>query len=158
MTPRKRPSVSLREITAETLGPILKLKVKEDQRRFVATNAASIAQAHFCKQAWFRAIYAGQRPVGFVMLYIDRKKADYGVWRFMIDARYQRKGLGTRAMLQVIELVKNLPGAKTLSLSHGPGRGNPSPFYKTFGFVHTGELNEGEKVMKLDLRGEKKRS
>ena len=39
--------VSLREVTKDTLGAILALEVDESQRRFVATNAKSIAQAHF---------------------------------------------------------------------------------------------------------------
>lgn len=156
MTPRKKPPVSLREITAETLKPVLNLSVSDTQKKFVAANAVSIAQAYFCRQAWFRAIYAGERPVGFVMLYIDKKKADYDVWRFMIDRRYQRKGYGAAAMSQVIDYVKGLPRASALYLSHAPGRSNPAPFYRKFGFIHTGELNEGEKVMKLDLREVKK--
>lgn len=157
MAPRKKLPVVLREITAETLRPVLKLSVSEEQKKFVADNAVSISQAYFCKQAWFRTISVGEKPVGFVMLYIDRKKADYDVWRFMIDQRYQKKGYGTAAMQQIIEFVKGLPRARALYLSHSPGRGNPAPFYKRFGFVHTGKMNEGEKVMKLDLGEEKAR-
>jgi diamine N-acetyltransferase len=154
MSPRHSKTVTLREITAETVRSILTLSVSDEQKRFVADNAVSISQAYFCKQAWFRAIYAGEKPVGFVMLYIDKKKADYDVWRFMIDRRHQKRGYGTAAMQLVIEFVRSLPRAKELCLSHAPGRGNPAPFYKRFGFVHTGELNEGEKVMKLDLLAE----
>jgi diamine N-acetyltransferase len=52
--------VTLREITHETLGAILKLKVAPSQESFVASNAVSIAQAHFQPEtAWFRGIYAG---------------------------------------------------------------------------------------------------
>ena len=60
--------VSLREVTKDTLQSILDLKVSPDQEQFVATNAKSIAQAHFYESAWFRAIYADDVPVGFVML------------------------------------------------------------------------------------------
>jgi diamine N-acetyltransferase len=69
----------------------------------------------------------------------------------MIDRRYQGKGYGTRAMRQIIRFVKALPGAKELCLSHTPVRGNPGPFYKKLGFIHTGEWNEGERVIKLAL-------
>jgi hypothetical protein len=38
-----RPEVALREVTRETLGEILKLKVAVGQEQFVANNAVSIA-------------------------------------------------------------------------------------------------------------------
>lgn len=61
--------ITLREVTAETVNAILRLSVKEHQKQLVASNAVSIAQAHFRPEAWFRAIYADETPVGFVMLY-----------------------------------------------------------------------------------------
>jgi diamine N-acetyltransferase len=151
MVPKGDAEVTLREITAETLWPILELEVSEDQREFVAPNAVSIAQAHFSERAWFRAIYAGDTPVGFVMLYIDEETPTYGVWRFMVDAAQQRKGHGRKAMQQVIEYVRTLPNAKELAVSYVPGDGNPSPFYEKCGFVETGEWVGKEKVMKLAL-------
>ncbi len=51
--------ITLREITKETLRDILKLKVSSAQEQFVTSNAASIAEAHFSDEAWFRGIYAG---------------------------------------------------------------------------------------------------
>jgi diamine N-acetyltransferase len=144
--------VTLREITQETLFAILSLKVSDDQKRFVAPNAVSIAEAYFSKHAWFRAIYAGDTPVGFVMLYSDRDKPVYFLWRFMIDKHHQRKGYGSQAMQELIAYVKSLPNAKELLVSYAPGKGNPSPFYKKCGFVETGEWEDNEKVMKLTWR------
>ncbi len=60
--------VSLRAITAETVRTICALEVRQEQRSYVADNALSIAQAHFVPGAWFRAVYAGETPVGFGML------------------------------------------------------------------------------------------
>ncbi len=142
-------AVSLREITRDNLTPILKLSVKENQNKFVAPNAVSIAQAHFEEHAWFRAIYAGEEPVGFVMLYIDTSKATYHLWRFMIDQRFQGKGYGEQALELVIDYVRSLPDAKEFSLSYVPAEGGPEPFYRKFGFVETGEWDDDEKVMCL---------
>lgn len=146
-------TISLREITEKTLGPILNLAVHEKQKHYVAPNAVSIAQAHFSKYAWFRGIYAGDTPVGFVMMHIDTEKPDYYLWRFMIDKQYQGKGYGYAAIQQIIAFVKQQPNARILELSYAPGEGNPSPFYQKCGFVDTGELDEdGEEiVMRLDL-------
>ncbi|MCB0192250.1 MAG: GNAT family N-acetyltransferase [Anaerolineae bacterium] len=143
--------VTLQEITEETLRPILRLEVADNQKHFVATNAVSIAQAHFSKNAWFRAIYADETPVGFVMLYIDEEKPEYFVWRFMIDKSHQGKGYGRQALLKVIDHVRGLPDAKELFLSYVPKEGSPLPFYRKLGFEETGEWDEGEKIMKLIL-------
>ncbi len=70
-------TITLKEITAETVGPIMKLNVAEKQKSFVAPNANSIAKAYFSKEAWFRGIYDEEIPVGFVMLYAYEKKPEY---------------------------------------------------------------------------------
>lgn len=145
-------AVSLREITRETVNDILRLKVAPAQERFVASNAISIAQAHFHPAtAWFRAVHAGETPVGFVMLSIDRATPRYELWRFMIDARFQRTGCGRAALQQVIAHVRSLPGARELFTSVVPGEGCPGPFYESLGFVYTGEVDEDESVLRLDL-------
>ena len=43
----------------------------------MANNAVSLAQAHFTPEAWYRAIYAGETPVGFMMLDDDPAKPEY---------------------------------------------------------------------------------
>jgi diamine N-acetyltransferase len=150
--PGSNALITLREITKETLHSILKLEVAEYQKGFVAPNAVSIAQAHFePENAWFRAIYADETPVGFVMVDDDPENEEYGLWRFMIDHRYQGAGFGRRALLTVIEHIKSRPGAKEFFTSCVPGEGSPCPFYEKMGFVYTGEIDDGELVMKLTL-------
>jgi SAM-dependent methyltransferase/RimJ/RimL family protein N-acetyltransferase len=143
--------VTLEQITKETLRPILRLDVTDYQKRFVAPNPVSIAEAHFADHAWFRAICAGGVPVGFVMLYLHEEGADFSVWRFMIDKNYQRMGFGGKAMEKVLAHVRSIPSAKELMVSYVPGAGDPSAFYEKFGFVDTGEWDDGERVMKLAL-------
>lgn len=149
--PRRGAPVSLREVTKETLGSVLRLTVAPGQEHFVATNAGSIAQAHFHEEAWFRAIYAAEVPVGFVMLEVHPEVPEYGVWRFMLDGRYQGRGFGRAAMGLVIDHVRTLPGAKELLLSHVPGEGSAGPFYAGLGFEYTGEEDDGELIMRLVL-------
>ena len=114
-------TISLREITQETVNAILNLRVAKAQEQFVASNAVSIAQAHFSQEAWFRAIYADETPVGFLMLSDQPDKGEYFLWRFMVDAQHQGKGYGNRALELLIDYVKTRPNAKELSLSHVPG-------------------------------------
>lgn len=149
--PTKDAVVTLREVTKDNLGQILRLKVKPEQEQFVANNAISIAQAHFEEKAWFRAIFADETPVGFVMLYVDPESSEYFLWRFMVDARYQGMYFGERAMKLLIDHVRSLPGATELMVSYVPGEGCPEPFYTGVGFVSTGEVDDGENIMILDL-------
>ena len=151
ITVDRTAAVSLREITEATLVSILKLKVAPEQEKFVASNAVSIAQAHFSKHAWFRAIYADETPVGFVMLHDEPEKPEYYLWRYMIDARYQRMGFGRQALQQLIEHVRTRPNATELLLSYVPQEGGPQPFYESLGFTHTGRIVEEEMEMKIYL-------
>lgn len=144
-------AVTLRPVTAETVRVICNLRTTAAQERFVAPNAVSIAQASFQPRAWFRAIYAGEDPVGFVMLDLEPEKPEYSVWRFMIAEGHQGRGYGAAAIRLVIEHVRPMPGARELLLSYGPGEGSPEGFYRKLGFLPTGEVADGEIVMRLEL-------
>jgi diamine N-acetyltransferase len=151
-TPTAAAVVSLREITKDNLLPVLLLKVAPEQERFVAPNAVSIAQAYFDREtAWFRAIYADDVPVGFLMLEDQPDTEHYFLWRFMIDARFQGLGFGARALDLLIDHVRTRPGANELGTSCVPGQGSPGPFYERLGFVYTGEVSDGELVMRRPL-------
>jgi len=140
--------ISLREINADTVRAVCNLSetLTSEQRNMVADNAVSIAQAYFCNQAWFRAIYADQELIGFVMLHMggDDIEEDYkGVylWRFMLAGPHQGKGYGK----QVIELLKGHlrnQGFHELMTSYtDPG---PAVFYQKLGFVPTGKIYDDE--------------
>ncbi|MBV7334169.1 GNAT family N-acetyltransferase [Chloroflexi bacterium TSY] len=143
--------VTLREITKDNLGAVLGLEVADDQENFVASNAISIAQAHYSDEAWFRAIYAGEIPIGFIMLSDNAEKPRYYLWRLMIDKRHQGLGFGFQAVKHLIDYVKTRPGATELLVSYVPGEGSPKPFYQKLGFVETGEIHHGEHEMRLVL-------
>lgn len=149
--------VTLREITASTVRAVIKLSVTDYQNRFVAPNAVSLAQALFSPDAWYRAIYLAEEPVGFVMLSDESlldplpENPEVAVWRFMVDAKHQRKGVGRAAMLQVIAHVRRKGLFKKLALSYIPEEGGPEQLYLSLGFKPTGEMDEDEVVMALPL-------
>jgi diamine N-acetyltransferase len=151
--PGRDAEVMLREITFETVRDICNLSdtLSDRQKRMVAPNAVSIAQAHFHERAWFRAIYADDTPVGFVMIYDDSDEGKYFLWRLMIAGPHQRKGYGRRAMEQVIEYVRSRPGAESLGASYVPVEGGPEGFYGKLGFEPTGEIDHGEVIVQLSL-------
>jgi diamine N-acetyltransferase len=160
LAPDRNSPVSLVEITKANLRDFLRLKVAPSQEGFVAPVAVSIAQAHFHPEAWFRGIAAGGTAVGFAMLEDwsrcpesapeDWWREPYvGLWRFLVDQRFQCLGFGAQALRLLIGHARAVPGAKAMLLSFVPGPGSPEAFYRRFGFEPTGEVSEGEHVMRL---------
>ncbi|MEP4146179.1 MAG: GNAT family N-acetyltransferase [Halioglobus sp.] len=145
--------VALREIEESTVAGICLLSefMTYPQNTFVAPNAYSLAQALFSKNAWYRAVYAGKAPVGFIMLDDDPDKRIYYLWRFMIAPHFQGKGYGAAAIAALAGHVKERPGARELLLSYVEHEQGPAEFYRGLGFSETGVIEDGEIEMALSL-------
>lgn len=154
-----RPEVSLREITDANRAEVLRPAVSPEQRNFVDGVAESVHEAAETPEArpWFRAIYADETPVGFVMITdgipVGHPSYEwpYYLWRLLIGAEHQRRGYGTAALDLVVEYVRTRPGAVELVTSAVPGRGSPTSFYERYGFRATGGMLDGEHVYALPL-------
>ena len=149
--------LTLREITADTVRAVVALDVTEEQRGTVASNAVSIAEAHFNPGAWFRAAYLGVTPIGFVMLFdpsrpavVDRRGIapdEIGLWRLMIDRNHQRHGHGRRVLDLVRAYIRDRRQFRRVISSYVPGPDGPEAFYLNYGFTKTGGLrNEGREI------------
>ena len=142
--------VSLREVSAENVHDVLALQVAPEQTGYVSTNAKSIAEAHFEPRAWFRAIAAGDALVGFAMVYRVPETREFHIWRYMIDARYQGKGYGRKALDLLLDEARS-HGATEVTLCVRPGEHSAFDFYARAGFEDTGELDGDQIVMRLPL-------
>jgi len=150
-------AVTLREITDANRDAVTALRVGPGQDRFVGGVEESIREAAETPEGapWYRAIYAGDEPVGFVMLSwnVTPQPGIIGpwfLWRLLIDERFQGRGFGRGALRLVVELIR-AEGATELLTSYQPGDGEPWPFYEKLGFVPTGEIDGTEVVLRLDL-------
>ncbi|HEX2075131.1 MAG TPA: GNAT family N-acetyltransferase [Geodermatophilus sp.] len=148
------PGVHLREITDDNREAVCGLRVRGRQQRFVASVSRSLRDAAKSPKAnpWYRAVYCGDEPVGFVMLSWKARKGPYRgryfLWRLLIDKRHQRRGIGRAVLTQIVDLVR-AEGGTELFTSYEPGKGEPWPFYQRFGFQPTGEIDDGEIVLRL---------
>jgi diamine N-acetyltransferase len=97
-----------------------------------------------------RAIYADAEPAGFVLTREDPAEGTYYLWRFMVDERCQRRGVGRRAMELVLERWRGL-GAAEATLSVVPANSGAITFYESLGFRLTREVHGGEVVMRLEF-------
>lgn len=156
MPPR---DITLRELTDANRDEVLALRVAPGQETFVDSVAESLEEAEEYPHAnpWYRAVYAGDEPVGFVMLSWDVVPdppdvlGPWFLWRLLIDERHQGRGYGREVVHHVAELVR-AEGATELRTSHGVGEAGPAGFYRRLGFVPTGEPdNEGEIIVRLEL-------
>lgn len=145
--------LALRPFTRETYRQAFRIKLAAGQEKLVADPVGSLAQAYFHEEAVPLGLFAGEVAVGFVMLSEeDLANGVLWVWRFLVDERYQRQGLGRRGMEAVVAQARARSGVHTLKLSHVEGiEGHAGPFYEQLGFRYTGDLEDGERVMVLAL-------
>lgn len=151
--------VTLRAITDANRLTVEGLRVAAGQEGFVDGVRVSLAEAAATPQAnpWYRAVYAGDEPVGFVMLSDGVVPGDavwpwaYYLWRLLVDARFQGCGYGRAALDLVVAYLKTRPDADLLMTSVVPGDGSPLGFYLRYGFRPTGENFGREQVLRLRL-------
>ena len=137
--------VSLRPITDANREAVEALRVSPAQEQFVSSVADSLLEAaeEPDGRAIFWAVYAGETPVGFVMISDEVGSPDYipqYLWKLLIDERHQRQGFGTATLDLIVEYFRGRPGVEEMWTSAGQGDGSPIPFYERYGFERTGEI------------------
>jgi diamine N-acetyltransferase len=130
--------VRLEDVTAQNWRAVVRLKLGDDQRQLLASNAYSIAQSKFDEAAQPRAIYAGDDVVGFLMYdvpTVEDDDQDVAIYRFMIDKDHQGKGYGRIALTKAIAEIRAIPGIRKVLISYLRNNARAKTFYASFGFV-----------------------
>ena len=140
--------IQLCPITPDTYQACVDLTVAPGQRDFVAPNLKSLAQAYVWPGSVARLVRDGDDIVGFVLFMpADPPATGQAIVRFMIDHRYQGRGLGRAALAAAIEWCRRERDAPEVWLSVVPENDRARRLYRSAGFVETGDLREGEVVM-----------
>ena len=157
--------VRLVDVDTDNFDDLIDLSVTEEQKKYVASNIYSLAEAyatnaegHFAKPF---GIYVGDTPVGFIMIgyfYNSGKHHDddeeevtdyvydnYLFWRFMIDKEYQHKGYGREAMKLALDYIRTFPAGKAgyCWISYEPENEVARQLYRSFGFVEAEKMPRG---------------
>lgn len=149
----------LAEITPDNFETALAIKVRADQEHLVEPVVQSLAEASLWPGvAWPRLILDGDKPVGFLMAFLDidwlgdgsRSDIRSGLWRLNIDGEAQAKGYGRFAVEQVAEEIRRR-GGKVMTVTYHPGADGPQGFYLRLGFKETGETSGDQAVAELAL-------
>ena len=153
--------MELVKINNQNVWEIVRLKVHDSQSDFVAPNDYSIIEAYATISSGYVALpfglYEEGKPVGFVMVGYGTigdedepqiAQNNYCIWRFMIDQKYQGRGLGKRAMKAVLEYIMTFPCGKAeyCWLSYEPDNQAARSLYRKAGFEETGEMDGDEIV------------
>lgn len=144
--------VTLREITRENFWDCINLKVGEDQKGFVTSNAVSLAQSKYQPECIPLAIYNDDVMVGFVMYCIDADDHNYWIYRMMIDQAHQRKGYGEEAIRLVITEISKDASRSSIYLDCKHENVAAQRLYAKVGFVKTDGMDDQEVYMRLDYR------
>ena len=146
--------VRLVDVNTDNFDKLIALNPTKEQKNFVAPNIYSLAEAYANvaegKYAKPFGIYAGDKPVGFLMIgyvdkdeepdedeeYLDFIPGSYLIWRFMIDKKKQGKGYGKEAMRLALDFIRTFPcgESKCCWLSYEPENEVAKNLYASFGF------------------------
>ena len=147
--------IELVELSDENRKQCFALKVAESQAQYIDSNEASWGAAlENAEVARPFAIYADGEMVGFTMFAFDEEYEDpndrYWLWRFMIDESLQGKGYGPAALQEIIKYFRE-HGANNIRLSTKETNTGALGLYHKAGFRETGEMNDEEIILQLDL-------
>ncbi|HIW73771.1 MAG TPA: GNAT family N-acetyltransferase [Firmicutes bacterium] len=141
--------IHIREVNAQNVFDICELTTNRDgagttMEEFLCCNAVSVAESKYYPEMHPNAIYNGGIPVGFFMYRRCEAEADTAtLCRFMIDYRYQHKGLGRKAFQRILSGLK-IQGVKRVVLMIDDANEIARRLYLSFGFVFTGKTEKNE--------------
>jgi diamine N-acetyltransferase len=150
----------LRPVTKDNWEALIDLKVRDDQKNFVASNLYSIAQAQFGEEFeghWDLhpfGIYDGDTPVGFLMYgyNFSHPTQQAFVIRLMVDEKFQGRGFGRFAMEKTLEIFRADERIQIVGISYEPENDAARKLYAKLGFLETGRIIEGEVEAVLKLK------
>lgn len=150
-------------MTTDDLSAVLALELDEGQDKFVAPNEYTLAEAYlalttgeFTPRVY--GIFLGDEAVGLIAIAHQPAETEddapfYEMYRFMVDRRHQRRGIGRSALQQAIDILRTKPlgPGSHVATSFVPGNDIAKALYLQLGFRETGELDGDEIVAVMPL-------
>lgn len=152
----------VRPVTKDNWKELIALKVRDDQKHFVASNLYSIAESKFGEDIpgeghWDMfpyGIYDESVPVGFLMISYNLANQRFQgfIYRLMVDEKYQGRGYGKFGMAWILETYRAKDGVNAVAISYEPENDPARRLYASLGFVETGEMVDNELLAVLSLQ------
>jgi diamine N-acetyltransferase len=147
--------IELREVDEDVRAELIReVVVPDEQLTFVSSVEVSLRQAAEVPEAnpWYRGVYDGGDPVGFVMIAWDVPPIEgligpWFLWKLLIDEDHQRQGYGQAVVGAIVDIVR-ANGGTELYTSYVDEPGGPKDFYARLGFVPAGKHGDEVLVVK----------
>jgi len=137
--------VSLHPVTKENYENVCNLEVRKDQEDFVAENTWSLVECLYEGHV-SRAICVGDDIVGFFM-WVQETSEKISIWRFMIDQKFQNKGIGRKALNLALNEIKLVENIREIEICYNPQNPVAKDFYSSFGFNEVGMDEDNEDML-----------
>ena len=132
-----------RKATFITTDPERKCPLDE---QWVTSTAFSIVQSVYEPEWVSRLIYDDDQLIGFVFYGMWSEKKAPLLCRYTIDVAHQGKGYGQQALPVIIREMVEKYQTRCIYLTLEESNTRAVHIYRKFGFVPTGEEDEGESV------------
>ena len=137
--------VLLQPVTRKNYEQVCELEVSKEQEELVAENTWSLVESLF-EGYESRAIYANKELVGFFM-WVHETSEKTSIWRFMIDQKFQNKGIGRKALDLALNEIKQSTKLREIEICYNPANPVAKDFYSSFGFTEVGMDEDNEDML-----------
>ncbi|GGC13717.1 GNAT family N-acetyltransferase [Pseudoduganella buxea] len=146
-------NITLEPVTIDNFEDIIEMELPPDQAGFVATNAQSVAQAHYYPEFRPLAICLDGKPVGFMLYDVASHDipGNYGIYRLMVLHAYQNRGIGRRAMEMLLGRLRDQSDVHRITICYKPENHVARAFYASLGFAETGVIEDGDMIAEILL-------
>ena len=146
--------IRIKAVDAQNLLKVCRLTASRDcvgRKGHCRCNAVSIAEAKYHAELHPNAIYHNNALIGFFMYQRAEDHADTAsILRFMIDDRFQQKGLAEKALEHILRGLKIQGVRKAVIILDGADEDAKS-LYLSFGFHFTRKMDKDDCRYELEL-------
>ena len=143
--------VTLKEITRDNFEQVIDLELTEAQRSHLTPNVRSLVESHYHPETHYpRAIYVDDQIAGFILWSIDLPD-EVIIFRFMVDAKWQKKGIGRQALQVAIDEISSHDGVDEILICYSPENSIAKRVYLSMGFVEQG-MDGDDMIATLKVR------
>lgn len=132
--------IELKIIDKTNYKECIRLKVSDEQKKFVATNTYSLVQVAYEPDMYPLGIFLDYKMVGFILYDFDKEVNGWSMSRFMIDKNHQNKGIGEKALIKFLELFKMKYRNQPLYTSAEVDNLVAIKLYEKYGFIKKEEF------------------
>ncbi len=148
--------ITTQPVTAANWRAAVALEIYPEQRAFTPSVALSLAKAYIQPEGAVYdpvAVYAGSTMVGFYSwIYYPGEVRYCAIGGFLIDKSQQGKGYGRAALQDFLQAVRRkYTTCSDVFLTVHPRNLVAQRLYLSAGFGYTGDMIEGEQIMRCVL-------